>query len=166
MLLKLIRTYNADQTEGKLLIDGTFFCYTIEPPVGPRTGPIICPTANKVSGPVSYSGAQRNDPAAKRSGRSACCIPEGWYRIDITYSPRFQRLMPLLRMVPGFEGIRIHAGLSVQNTQGCICVGLRETEEQLTQLLMQAQDKHEEIYIHITNVVRERERRDDELCLS
>ena len=79
------------------------------------------------------------------------CIPKGWYRVDVTMSPKFKRLMPLLRMVPGFEGIRIHAGLDERNTTGCICVCERWKEDTLTKLLLEAQNRHEEIYIEITD---------------
>ena len=77
------------------------------------------------------------------------CIPKGWYKVEVTFSPRFKRRLPLLRIVPGFEGIRIHAGLSVKNTTGCICIGRRETEDKITELLTKTQNNHEENYIHI-----------------
>ena len=79
------------------------------------------------------------------------CIPRGWYKVQVTKSPKFGRALPLLQMVPGFEGIRIHAGTRVENTRGCICVGERWVEEKLTRVLAKAQEKHEEIYICITD---------------
>ncbi len=149
MLLKLIRTYHRVETTGVLYIDNQYFCTTIEPPIGPRTGPIICPTVSVANDPMSCSERSERSFSRRRSARSACCIPEGWYRIDVTLSPRFKRPMPLLRQVPGFEGIRMHAGMNVHNTTGCICVGERWKENQLTKLLIQAQNRHETIYIVI-----------------
>lgn len=51
------------------------------------------------------------------------CIPEGDYPIHLTYSPRFKRIIPLVFMVPGFSGVRIHWGNFVKDTQGCPLVG-------------------------------------------
>ncbi len=94
MLLTLIRdTFTPAETLGKLLIDGKPFCDTLEPPVVPN--------------------AQHPKGA----------IPEGWYKIQVTRSPKFGRLLPLLYYVPGFDGIRIHAGNNRDHTSGCILVG-------------------------------------------
>ena len=122
MLLVLIRnSSNERETRGSLAVDGVPYCDTIEPPL--------------------------KGNATHKKG----AIPRGWYRVRVTYSQKFKRVMPLLYMVPGFEGIRIHAGLKVENTQGCICVGERWKEDQLTKLLTRAQEKNEEIYICVTD---------------
>lgn len=50
-------------------------------------------------------------------------IPTGTYEVRVTWSPKFQRNLPLLLGVPHFEGIRIHRGNLPKNTLGCILVG-------------------------------------------
>jgi hypothetical protein len=96
MKLQLERTERfPDVTFGKLSIDGAFECYTLEDPV-PADG-------------------------IKVKGHTA--IPKGTYPVTITWSPRFQRELPLIGYVPGFSGVRIHAGNTVKDTEGCVLVG-------------------------------------------
>ena len=52
-------------------------------------------------------------------------LPDGTYRVKLTYSPKFKRDVPIVYndQVPESRGIRIHEGNIVQNTKGCILVG-------------------------------------------
>ena len=49
-------------------------------------------------------------------------IPQGAYELKLTYSPRFDKMLPLLVNVPGRSGIRIHTGTKPEHSQGCILV--------------------------------------------
>ena len=56
-----------------------------------------------------------------------CAIPEGEYKVSMTYSPRYKTQLPLItgdsRFNSLWQGIRIHAGNTAKDTQGCILVG-------------------------------------------
>ena len=51
-------------------------------------------------------------------------IPEGRYAIVISYSPKMNKWLPILLGVPNFKGVRIHAGNTAKDTQGCILLGI------------------------------------------
>lgn len=84
-----------DCTIGELFIDGMFECFTLED--------IVRPVGQKVAGETA--------------------IPTGSYRIVTDWSPRFKKHMLHILDVPGFEGVRIHAGNRAPDTEGCLLVG-------------------------------------------
>lgn len=64
----------------------------------------------------------------KRKVYGATAIPSGSYECVYTYSNRFKKNLPLLKDVPGFDGIRIHSGNTAKDTEGCILPG-RNTQK-------------------------------------
>ena len=99
--------------------------------------------------------------AYKVKGRSA--IPEGRYAVVISWSPKFGAWLPILLGGPEFnkqwQGIRIHAGNTAKDTQGCILVGKnrevgkvlesRKWLYELEQKIVEAKDKGETIWLTI-----------------
>lgn len=78
-------------------------------------------------------------------------IPELIYRVQVTRSPKFGRLLPEICQVPGRSGIRIHVGTRPEHSTGCILVPNRTIEEHITQTIHKTQKDHEEIRIEITH---------------
>lgn len=66
-------------------------------------------------------------PAAKIHGQTA--IPRGKYRVVLSFSNRFQKIMPEILTVPGFSGVRIHGGNTAEDTEGCPLLGSIKTRE-------------------------------------
>jgi hypothetical protein len=105
MKLKLIRkSYTARTTTGELFIDDNFFCYTLEDTVR----------------------------AAKIKVKAETAIPAATYKVNVTFSSRFNREMPMIFTESNgyelksngiiFKGIRLHGGNTHTNTEGCILV--------------------------------------------
>lgn len=57
-------------------------------------------------------------------------LSKGSYRLEITYSPKFKRELPLIYNYdyPASRGFRIHQGNFMKDTEGCILVGRRVSD--------------------------------------
>ncbi len=109
ILLTLKREINGSNcTHGSLYIDGVFECYTLED-----------------------VDRKLEDGGKKVFGSTA--IPRGNYTVTIDFSPRFKKDMIHILDVPQFSGIRIHAGNTSGDTEGCILVGNVRAEDAIYQ---------------------------------
>lgn len=52
-------------------------------------------------------------------------IPYGKYQVVLSFSNRFQKIMPEVLNVKGFKGIRIHNGSFIHDTEGCPLIGYK-----------------------------------------
>ncbi len=113
-------------TIGKLYVDDTFLCNTLE---------------DKDRG-LTSSMSLDNIKKLKKAGETA--IPSGTYtiRMDIV-SPKYSKSswyiqncngsrMPRLMNVPGYDGVLIHSGNTAKDTQGCILVGKNDVVGMVT----------------------------------
>jgi hypothetical protein len=75
-------------------------------------------------------------------------IPALIYKVQVTLSPKFCRLLPCLVQVPGRSGIRIHRGSLPEHSKGCILVS-PYMEQQLTSRWLAEQSAHEETRLEI-----------------
>ena len=80
-------------------------------------------------------------------------IPAGVYQVKVTMSNRFKKLMPILIDVPGFEGVRVHAGNKPEDTEGCILIGVKASAG----LLTRSREKTQAVYDLIQNALNNRE---------
>ena len=114
--LLLIRdTFTENTTLGKLFANGTYFCHTLEDTV-------------RAEGIKVY-------------GHTA--IPAGEYRVKLSKSSRFNRVMPMVYTEDNgyelknggirFKGIRMHGGNTHRNTEGCILVAHNRLSDEVIQ---------------------------------
>ena len=78
-------------------------------------------------------------------------IPPLCYHLAVTISPKFKRLLPIVQNVPQRSGIRIHVGTKPEHSTGCVLVPNRAIEKQLTDLILEAQNEHEEIILEVSD---------------
>ena len=107
------KLYLSPSGESERGLGAAYLCDTLEPPC----------IEMKVDRTVEEVLADRNLLKAIKP----CAIPEGEYRVSMTYSPRYKTQLPLItgdsRFNSLWQGIRIHAGNTAKDTQGCILVG-------------------------------------------
>ena len=77
-------------------------------------------------------------------------VPALIYKVQVTQSPRFKRLLPILIQVPGRSGIRFHRGSQPEHSKGCILVS-PYMEQQLTSRWLAEQSDSEETRLEICN---------------
>lgn len=75
-------------------------------------------------------------------------VPALIYKVQVTQSAKFKRLLPVLEQVPGRTGIRIHRGSKPEHSKGCILVSSAD-EQNLTARWLAEQQHHEPIYLEI-----------------
>lgn len=92
-------------TVGRLAVDGMYLCDTLE----------------DVVRDLNHDG-DLDDPGEIKIPKYTA-IPFGRYRVLITQSPKFKRELPEILDVHNFTSIRIHAGNSIDDSDGCILVG-------------------------------------------
>lgn len=121
-------------TIGELSLEDQFLCYTLEDVVREEKIPHIT------------------------------AIPEGKYEVVITESERFGVKLPLLLNVPNYSGVRIHAGNTAKDTDGCILVGTSKSVHfdtiynsrialaRLQPIIQEALDNKEKVWLTINDL--------------
>ena len=143
MKLHLRRLYRkSEYTIGKLYIDGVYFCDVAE---------------DVDRGLYSY---MNDGEISKIKVKHETAIPYGKYKVRLSMSPKYKKILPEIMNVPGFTGVRIHSGNDPKtDSSGCLLPGYNTIKGKVTssrkvmEALMQkltALPKEEEIEIEIT----------------
>lgn len=102
--------FSARTTIGELYVNNKFFCYTLEDT-------------------IRAEGIKVNAETG---------IPAGNYLCELSFSTRFQRILPMIYTEPNkyelknggisFSGIRFHGGNNISNTEGCVLVAYKKID--------------------------------------
>lgn len=113
--LKVTRSWKKDTyTIGKFFVDGVRWCESLE----------------DKDRDLHSSMTEAQIKAKKVYGQTA--IPRGQYVVELTQSPKFaskdwgkkyKGLVPEIKNVKGFSGVRIHPGNTAADTLGCLLIG-------------------------------------------
>lgn len=104
-----------DYTIGRLFIDGAYYCDVLED----------CDRG------LDQGMSDEEIRRLKIYGKTA--IPTGTYRVVLTYSNRFRKVLPEILNVKGYSGVRIHTGNTPEDTLGCILVGRNTKKGMVTE---------------------------------
>lgn len=104
-----------DYTIGRLFIDGVYHCDVLED----------CDRG------LDQGMTDEEIRRLKIYGKTA--IPTGRYRVVLTYSNRFRKVLPEIQGVKGYSGVRIHTGNTPEDTLGCILVGRNTKKGMVTE---------------------------------
>lgn len=115
MYVLLDRKWKKDTyTIGRVYIDGVFFSNSME---------------DKDRGLQQYMSVGEIE-RLKVYGETA--IPRGKYKVTMTYSPKYKRLMPQVMNVKGFSGIRVHSMNTAKDSLGCIGLGKNDKKGRIS----------------------------------
>lgn len=134
MLLEVKRLYKKDTyTIGVLMVDSEKFSDTLEDKV--------------------------RDLKSEKKVYGETAIPAGKYKVVMSMSSKFKRVMPYLENVPQFTGIMIHPGNTIKDTLGCILVGenkkkgqlvnSRKYSDELNKRINEAIERKEQVWIEV-----------------
>jgi hypothetical protein len=148
--LRLIREPSqGGATLGSLYLNDVWQCWTLEDQLRE-------PRQTRVRPAMDPGDAARWVMSWKQPGQTA--IPAGLYRVKLTMSTRFGVVLPEVFDVPGFSGIRIHAGNTPADTEGCLLVGHTRGERQVLEsrlalqwLLQRFRAAGDTAFIHVEN---------------
>ena len=125
------------------------------------------PQDNAITGRLIVDSGQLTVDTLERKGYEILAL---CYHVQVTMSPKFKRLLPLVTNVPqtpqrgyktattigraesaiGYrQGIRFHVGTKPEHSTGCVLVPNRAIEKELTDLILKAQKEHEEIILEV-----------------
>ena len=78
-----------------------------------------------VIGTMTFPLLNKEEPITVPSLENAVyLIPEGTYKVERTWSPKFKKFLPELIDVPDRSGIRIHRGTLPDHSKGCILLDM------------------------------------------
>lgn len=124
MNLTLNRKYLlATCTIGELLIDGLFYCYTLEP---------------------FYRGECTTGDSCALKVEDKTAIPCGTYPVVMAFSPKHNMNVPHIQNVPCFQEIEMHVGNTAADTDGCVLLG--ELQDIPNQQILQSRSIVEKFY--------------------
>lgn len=108
----LQRTHaNGPATFGELLVDGEFVCFTLEDEIRELPGRPVSDWKIKTATAI---------PSTQHTGQL--------YPLKLEHSPRFGPDTLTVKNVPGFVGVRMHAGNTAADTEGCPLLGMEITD--------------------------------------
>ena len=116
MELQLKRLYRkSEYTIGKLYIDGVYFCDVVE------------------DNDRCFYSYMNIGEISKIKVKDETAIPYGKYKVRLSMSPRFKKVLPEIMNVPGFTGVRIHSGNDPKtDSSGCILPGYNTIKGKVT----------------------------------
>ena len=95
-------------TRGKLFLNGMYLCETLE-------------------------DEDRRLECGGEKCTTVTAIPRGTYELETSMSKRFGKILPMVKDVPEFAGVRIHGGNHAEDSEGCILVGKVRTSYGIAQ---------------------------------